>query len=110
MKKTTLSDFEAPRVVSNEQFEVLSSDYLDKQVINKITVFPLKRLEGNIDSKLGKDSVLIFLSGTGSMEVNGQGLLVTAGDVVEVKATEQFSVINPNLNAAIQFVSLFPKK
>lgn len=110
MKKSTLEHFDAPAVFRNDHFEVLSSDYLKSQVINKITVFPLKRLEGNIDSKLGKDSVIIFLAGTGSMEVNGQALPVTAGDVVEVKAEEQFSVINSNLNTVLQFVSLFPKK
>lgn len=110
MKKTTLVNFDAPCVARNEHFEVLSSEYLPTQVINKITVFPLKRLEGNIDSKLGKDSVLIFLSGTGSMEVNGQSVPVTSGDVVEVGAKEQFSIVNANLNEPLQFVSLFPKK
>lgn len=110
MKKTNLNDFDAPVVVSSNMFQIQSDDYLDQLLINKIVVLPLRHIQGNIENKTAKDSVIIVLSGSGSMEVNGSSVQITAGDIVEVKANESFTITNDTLDASIQFISILIKK
>lgn len=110
MKKTNLNDFDAPVVVNNELFQIQSDDYLNQLIINKIVVLPLRHIQGNIESKTAMDSVIIILSGSGSIEVNGSNVQITAGDVIEVKANETFTVTNDTLDSSIQFISVLTKK
>jgi len=110
MKKISLTNFEAPLVVSNEMFNIRSDDYLDQIILNNIVVLPLRHIQGNIESKAARDSVIIVLSGTGSMEVNGSKVQITSGDIIEVKASETFTIINDTLDSSIQFISLLSKK
>jgi mannose-6-phosphate isomerase-like protein (cupin superfamily) len=110
MKKTNLNDFDAPVVINNGMFQIQSDDYLNQLIINKIVVLPLRHIQGNIESKTSKDSVIIILSGSGSMEVNGSSVQITAGDVIEVRADETFTVTNDTLESSIQFISVLTKK
>ena len=102
MKKTNLNDFDAPVVINNGMFQIQSDDYLNQLIINKIVVLPLRHIQGNIESKAAKDSVIIVLSGSGSMEVNGSSVQITAGDILEVKADETFTITNDTLESSIQ--------
>ena len=110
MKKTNLNDFDAPVVINNGMFQIQSDDYLNQLIINKIVVLPLRHIQGNIDSKAAKDSLIIILSGSGSMEVNGSSVQITAGDILEVKADETFTITNDTLESSIQFISVLNKK
>ena len=110
MKKTTLNDFDARVVVNNDHFNIKSDDYLNSILINKIVVLPLRKLQGNIEKKTGMDSVIIVLSGSGSMEVNNVRLPIKSGDVVLVKAAESFSIINDSLSDMLECVSLYQNK
>lgn len=110
MKKTSLNEIDAPVVVSNEMFRIQTDEYLDQLVLNSIVVLPLRHIQGNIEKKAAKDSVIIVLNGSGSMEVNGSKVQITAGDVVQVKASETFTIINDTLDSSIQFISLLSKK
>ena len=110
MKKTNLNDFDAPVVINNGMFQIQSDDYLNELIINKIVVLPLRHIQGNIESKAAKDSLIIILSGSGSMEVNGSSVQITAGDILEVKADETFTITNDTLESSIQFISVLNKK
>ena len=110
IKKTTLNDFDAPVVINNGMFQIQSDDYLNQLIINKIVVLPLRHIQGNIESKAAKDSLIIILSGSGSMEVNGSSVQITAGDILEVKADETFTITNDTLESSIQFISVLNKK
>jgi mannose-6-phosphate isomerase-like protein (cupin superfamily) len=110
MKKTNLNDFDAPVVAANELFQIKSDDYLNQLLINRIIVLPLKHIQGNIESKTAKDSIIIVLSGSGSMEVNGSTVQITSGDVIQVKSSEVFTITNDMLTDPVQFVSILTKK
>jgi mannose-6-phosphate isomerase-like protein (cupin superfamily) len=110
MKKTTINEFDAPLVVNNPMFSIQSDEYLDQVMINKIIVLPLNHIQGNIEKKAARDSVIIVLSGSGSMEVNESKVQITAGDVISVKASETFTITNETLDSSIQFISLLSKK
>ena len=110
MKKTNLNDFDAPVVINNGMFQIQSDDYLNQLIINKIVVLPLRHIQGNIESKAAKDSLIIILSGSGSMEVNGSSVQITAGDILEVKADETFTITNDTLESSLQFISVLNKK
>jgi mannose-6-phosphate isomerase-like protein (cupin superfamily) len=110
MKKTNLTDFGIEPINVDGKFIIQPDDYLKTLTINKIIVLPLCHIQGNIESKTGKDSVIIVLEGSGSMEVNGARAPISVGDVIQVKADESFIVHNETLNSSLQFVSLFSKK
>lgn len=110
MKKTNFTNFDAPVVASNPHFIIQSDEYLNQLLINKIVIYPLQRIEGNTDDKARRDTCILILSGSGSMEVNGSSAPVNSGDVVYIKASESFSVINDTLDAILQFVSVLSKK
>jgi mannose-6-phosphate isomerase-like protein (cupin superfamily) len=109
MKKTTLATFDTTEVFNNGHFIVKTEEYLKQLAINNIIVLPLRKIEGNIESKAAKDSVIIILSGSGSMEVNGSSVQITSGDVIYIKADEKFGITNDSLDAALQFVSVLKK-
>ena len=44
------------------------------------------------------------------MEVNGSSVQITAGDILEVKADETFTITNDTLESSIQFISVLNKK
>jgi hypothetical protein len=110
MKKTSLTNFDGPVVLNNGAYQIQCDDYLNQLLINKIVVLPLRSIQGNIESKVAQDTVIIVLSGSGSMEVNGSTVQVTASDVVEVKANESFTINNTTLDSSLQFVSILIKK
>ena len=110
MKKMTLTEFDVPAVNVGGNFSIQPDEYLDKITINKIIVLPLCNIQGNIESKTAKDSVIIVLEGSGSMEVNGTRVPVKSGDVIQIKADETFNITNDTLDSSLQFISLFPKK
>lgn len=110
MKKQALNRFEAPIVAANEMFNIQSDEYLDKLVLNNIVVLPLRKLQGNIESKTGKDTVLTVVSGSGSMEVNGSKLPITPGDVLMIKSSEMYVISNDSLTDVLQFVSVYHTK
>jgi mannose-6-phosphate isomerase-like protein (cupin superfamily) len=109
MKKTSLTNFDAPTVVHNDQFNIRSDDYLDDLTLNKIVVLPLRRLQGNVESKTGKDTTIMVIAGSGSMEVNGSSVPISVGDVLCIKSNEIYTVINDSLEAVLQFVSVYTK-
>lgn len=109
MKKTNLTDFDAPLVFHNDSFQIQSSDYLKQIMINKIVVLPLRNIQGNIESKTGKDSVILILNGSGSMEVNESKFQITTGDVIEIRGDEPFTLTNDTLDSSIHFISVLKK-
>lgn len=106
----TLTDFDVATVNVGGNFSIQPDEYLDSITINRIVVLPLCHIQGNIESKTAKDSVIIILDGSGSMEVNGNRVPVKSGDVIQIKADETFNITNDTLDSNLQFVSLFSKK
>jgi mannose-6-phosphate isomerase-like protein (cupin superfamily) len=78
-------------------------------MINKIVVLPLRNIQGNLDNKAGKDSVIIILNGSGSMEVNESKFPITTGDVIEIRGDEMFTLTNDTLDSSIHFISVLKK-
>lgn len=109
MKKTNLTAFDA-EVQASPTMAIQSDEYLSQLYINKIFINPLQKLDGNIESKTGRDCYMHILEGSGSMEVNGTAFPVSAGDVVLIRGSEKFTVVNDSLNAVLQFVSVVSKK
>lgn len=110
MKKTNLTLFDSNPTYVADLFAIQTEEYLKQLLINKISVHPLKSIQGNLDSKTGKDTVIIFLNGSGSMEVNGSNVPVTAGDMIFVNSNEVFNIKNDTLDSSLQFISVLIKK
>ena len=110
MKRTDVNNFSGPLVSRNGNFSVFSDNYLDTLLLNKIIVLPLQSIRGNIENTIGRDQVILILSGLGSMEVNGTSLTFKQGDIISIKSTERYSIRNDALDSVIQFVSVLEKK
>jgi mannose-6-phosphate isomerase-like protein (cupin superfamily) len=110
MKKNNISNFNGELVASNQILRVINDNYLTQLTINKIVVLPLQKLQGNVESKTNKDVIILITSGSGSMEVNGKSAPISAGEIISVKASESFVIINDALDAILEFVSILSTK
>lgn len=108
MKKTNLTTFDSALVADNQNFRIQTEEYLKELVTNKIVIHPLMDLHGNNEN--GRDSAIIVLEGSGSIDINNQRVSFVHGDIVFVKADEKFRIINDSLNSDIIVLSVFAAK
>ena len=103
----TINDIGGEIVKDNETYLLKDNKTLDKLVLSSTLLNPFKQTTGHNHS--GQEEVYIFVSGTGTMEVDNEKFNVKPGDVILIPDGAFHRVYNESTEH-LYFVCVFDGK
>lgn len=108
---SNLSSFHGSKpALRNQGLMIDTLDFKSTLAVNKVRVGALQKMPGNQDQKLSCDITYICIDGLGSVEVHGKKVPIRTGDIVSLRANEEYVIVNDSLNENISLLSIFHTK